>query len=189
MIDGRTQELFKPFNREVANPARQRCRTLKDLQDFVALNNGVARDVFTSVYDRKLTIDKVFIDLDGPLCMFALRKLLNYFWCIGEEPLVPFSGSKGFHIYLPLIPEPRAKARDLEHATLSILWEAGVIDYVGGHSSGMPVDSTTIGDVRQLCRIPNTLRPPSNDYWCTWMPEVFLEKMKLLQQGLKQAQK
>jgi hypothetical protein len=106
--------------------------------------------------------------------MFALGKLIDYFWNLGEEPLVTFSGSKGFHVWLPLIPEPRAKAKDLEHATLSILWEAGVIDYVGGHSSGMPVDSTTIGDVRQLARIPNTLRPPANEYWCTWLPETFL---------------
>lgn len=174
MIDRRTKRLFSPYDREVGNPARHRIRSFSAFEDFVALNNGVARDVFCSVYDRRLTINKLFIDLDGQLCMFALNKLLSYFWSLGEEPMVTFSGSKGFHIWSALIEEPGTSAKDLEHATLSLLWEAGVIDYVGGHSSGMPIDSTTIGDVRQMARIPNTLRPPANKLWCTWMPDTFL---------------
>jgi hypothetical protein len=174
LIDGRTRALFSPFNREVGNPGRSRIRTFKEFEDFVALNNGVSRDVFTSVYDRKLNIDKIFMDLDGTLCYFALGKLTTYLWSIEEHPYDTFSGMKGFHLWLPLAkPTRRVEARDLEHATLSIIKSAGLIDKIGGHTSGLPIDSTTIGDVRQMARIPNTLRPPDNEFWCTWVPDTF----------------
>ena len=45
-----------------------------------------------------------------------------------------------------------------------------------GQAKSVSVDSSTISDIRQLCRLPNTLRPPENLNWCTYLPpDTFLD--------------
>lgn len=68
--------------------------------------------VFTSLYSEKdvasLTVDKIFIDIDGPSLAKALevtRKLVASLKELYEaEPLVYFSGCRGFHIYIHFKP-------------------------------------------------------------------------------------
>ena len=174
-MDNRTAKLFSPYEREVGNPARTSIKTREELEQFIALNNGVSQGVFCSVYGLNLAVDKIFIDLDGPLCFSALRKICAYLDAVSEVYFVTFSGAKGFHVWIILKSAPKATSKDLHWATLSLLYDAGLIDQIGGHTSGLPVDSTSIGDVRRLARIPNTMRPPKNKYWCTWLPDTFLD--------------
>ncbi len=163
MIDRRTLMLFQPYNREVGTPWRQRIHTADQFTEFVRLHNGVTPDVFVSVYDMSCTIDKIFLDFDGEGSLDTLTRLLRYLHDIGEHPYVTFSGRKGYHLWLPLrSPQRVVSSQDLTHATLSILSEAGVIDKLG-----RPIDPVIIGDIKRMARVPNTLRPPENRYWCT----------------------
>jgi hypothetical protein len=170
----RTKLLFSPPNREVGNPTRMKVKSIKEIEDFVTLNNGVSRAMFCTVYDLRLIINKIFLDFDGPLARDAVEKILLYLYEISQEPLTTFSGEKGYHLWQVLKPMKNATPKDLEHATLCLLKDCDLLTSVGGHLSGKPVDSTCIGDVRRFGRIPNTLRPPSNKYWCTWLPDTFL---------------
>lgn len=191
-IDGRTIDLFSPFDREVGNPNRQRIRTQEQFEKFVYLNNGVSVDVFTSVYPcnpwshkENHVIDKLFFDFDcnpkkhPDVTMQGVFDDFCHFYeflvDIGEQPIPVITGKKGYHLYIPLKPI-RATKLDLWVATLSVLYESDLIRFQTDKSgrrlweSSLAVDPTTIGDVEQLCRIPNTLRAPDNVFWCTWLP-------------------
>jgi len=184
-VDDRTLDLFAPFAREVGNPQRTRIFKQKQFEDFVLLNNGASRDVFTSVYPSDHTIDKLFFDFDCSRTKYpdiTMQEVFNdfckfygYLVDIGEVPLPVVTGSKGYHLYVPLY-SSKATKEQLWLATLSLLYESGLIwldvDDKGKNvwKSSRAIDTTTIGDIEQLCRIPNTLRAPSNEYWCTWLP-------------------
>jgi len=134
----------------------------------------VSSAVFCTVYDLRLGIDKIFLDLDGPLARDAIEKVILFLYEIKQEPMQTFSGMKGYHLWQVIKKEKFTTPKDLEHSTLCLLKDCDLLTKTGGHLSGMPVDSTTIGDVRQFGRMPNTLRPPANEYWCTWLPDTFL---------------
>jgi hypothetical protein len=48
---------------------------------------------------------------------------------------------------------------------MGILYEA-----FGGSGSVLSVDPHPLGDVRRMVRVPNTLRPPENKSFCTYLP-------------------
>jgi hypothetical protein len=144
--------------------------------------------VFTSVYPSNGIVDKLFFDFDCNVSKFPdldmqevfndFCKFYSYLVGIGEHPLPVVSGLKGYHIYVPLFP-CKATKEELYHATLCILYEASMIEFDYVEENGVSrqiwntsraLDSTTFGDVEQLCRIPNTLRAPMNKRWCTWLP-------------------
>jgi hypothetical protein len=184
-VDGRTLDLFAPFSREVGNPNRYRIRTQEQFEKFVYLNNGVSRDVFTSVYPSNHLIDKFFFDFDCSVKKYPditmdevfadFCTLISYLVDLGERPLPVVTGRKGYHLYISLSPS-KASKQELWLATLCLLYESGLIwfdfdkDGKKEWHQSRAVDTTTIGDIEQLCRIPNTLRPPENDFWCTWLP-------------------
>ena len=172
-LDQTTRMLFSPFDREVANPRRWRIHTEKEFIKFIEQNNG-ASDCYSSVYPSDGTLDKVFFDIDSPDGVVGsvedARKL--YSWLVAEElNVVPIiTGKKGFHFYLLLKPKQYDNAKNLlTNATLSILSEC-----FGYGEDGIikttTVDSHVVGDIRRISRIPNTLRPPENLTWCTYLP-------------------
>jgi hypothetical protein len=184
-VDDRTLDLFSPFDREVGNPHRRRIRTQEQFENFVQLNNGVSKDIFTSVYPSNHAIDKLFFDFDCSTKKYPdltmgevfddFCRFYGYLVDLGEHPLPIITGKKGYHLYIPLISTKSTK-QELWLATLSLLYEAGLIwfDYdengIKQWHQSRAIDTTTIGDVEQLCRIPNTRRAPENIFWCTWLP-------------------
>lgn len=82
-------------------------------------------------------------------------------------PLI--TGMKGFHLHT-LLKGKRYKdpcrARDLlTNFNYWAIQETGVTS----------LDSHVIGDINRLCRIPNTLRVPENNSYCTFLPQNLLE--------------
>jgi len=166
-LDQTTLKLFSPFYREVATPSRRVVHSLGEFSKFIDENNG-RRDVFTSVYPLTGEIDKIFVDIDNPNISEALQDakiLYSYLRNEGYAVIPVVSGKKGFHLYLLLKPKKYENAKELLTAvTYSILARA-----FNGKTE-VSVDPHPIGDVRRICRVPNTLRPPENLNYCTYLP-------------------
>lgn len=184
-MDKTTKILFGRLPRDVATPKRWMVHTEKDLKNFVVNNNGI-EDCFTSVYPANYLIDKIFNDFDWG--KFVLDDAKKYYkWCLDNDyqaiPIV--SGKKGYHIYFITHPKLYAKKTKLllTKATFSIMKEVfGNFKQETTYIEGKEVrilrteerviapDPAVIGDTRRLTRIPNTLRPPENLNYCTYLP-------------------
>ncbi|MBU1037411.1 hypothetical protein KKF32_05340 [Patescibacteria group bacterium] len=172
-LDPTTEMLFSPFDREVGNPRRWRIHTENDFIKFIEQNNG-ASDCYSSIYPADGTVDKIFFDIDSQNgvtgALDESRRLYTFLLSRGFNVIPILSGKKGFHFYLLLQPKQydNAKSR-LTRATLSVLSECfGYSD--DGVIKTATVDPHIIGDIRRISRIPNTLRPPLNLTWCTYLP-------------------
>ena len=184
-VDERTLDLFAPFDREMGNPIRTRIKTQKQFEEFVMLNSGVSTDVFTSVYPSNHIVDKLFFDFDcNPKKHEGLTmaevwsdfcKFYEYQVSIGEHPLPIVTGKKGYHNQMPLIPEKVSKI-ELWTATMSLLYDSGMVSFklddngIKKWNISRAIDTTSIGDIERLCRVPNTPRLPDKAHWCTWLP-------------------
>lgn len=193
-LDSTTINLFSPFStRECANPKRQPIKSQKDFEKFVERNNGVNDcycDLYTYPFDG--VIDKMYFDFDGINGGFevALPFAQRFYEFLTERKgldVIPVaSGRKGFNLYPIFKPENyggRAKKMLYEVQYTLIVEEFGtvvsvtVLDREGKEHPSLRneegliyLDPKTIGDVRRFARIPNTLRPPENVNYCTYLP-------------------
>lgn len=173
-LDPTTLTLFSPFEREVANPRRWRIHSKDEFIRFIENNSGRA-DCFSSIYPADGTIDKIYFDIDDPEGLVACRDeaVQLYLWLKmeGYNVIPVLSGKKGFNHYLLLKPKQYENSKELlTKATYSILCNAFGYDDETGEIKTDFVDPHPIGDVRRISRIPNTLRPPENLTWCTYLP-------------------
>jgi len=165
-MDYLTTFLFSFFPREVGNPYRMVVKSFDEFSKFINLNNGI-NPVYTSIYDLRYRIDKVWIEMDAPSTKKALdeskkivKKIEDY-----EIPFVPvFSGRKGFHFYLLFKPWTASNIPTLKFAieTIQKLITDG-IKYVDSHG---------FGNVKALVRVPNTLNRVN---YCTYLPYEFVD--------------
>jgi len=174
-LDSTTLTLFSPFDREVANPKRWRIRSKGEFIRFIENNSGRA-DCFSSIYPADGTIDKIYFDIDDPQGLVACRdeavQLYSWLNMEGYNVIPVLSGKKGFNFYLLLKPKQYENSKELlTKATLSILCDAFGYDDEKGEIKTEYVDPHPIGDIRRISRIPNTLRPPENLTWCTYLPD------------------
>jgi len=175
-LDPTTIRLFSPFDREVANPRRRRIHTMGEFIRFIERNNG-RNDCYVSIYPADGAIDKIFFDLDSPKGVIGsvedARHLYSWLLMKGFNVVPVVSGKKGFHLYVLLKPRRYENAKKLlTRASYWILCEA--FGYTDGEVRTATVDPHPIGDVRRISRIPNTLRPPENLTWCTYLPEDWI---------------
>lgn len=184
IVDETTKILFYPFRRNVGNPYQKQIRNIREFVQFITQNNGI-NDCFIAIYDKYKTIDKLFFDLDV-LDIKLAYKFYKYLIDQGLSVVPVFSGKKGFHFYVLLKPM-RFKALDEAVATIrqvsyTLIDEAGM--YIkqktedGEQYKISLLDSRVIGDLNRLARVPNTLRPPENLTYCTYLPPDF-NKMTL----------
>lgn len=172
-LDSTTRMLFSPFTREVANPRRWRIHSEEEFVKFIERNNGVS-DCYSSVYPSDGTLCKIFFDIDSSDGVMGsvedARKLYSWLLAEGFNVVPIITGKKGFHFYLLLKPKQYENAKMLlTKATYSILCSVfGQSE--DGEINTANVDPSVIGDIRQISRIPNTLRPPSNSTFCTYLP-------------------
>jgi len=179
MVDNTTKILFYPFFRRVGNPYQKLIHNIREFKQFLMENNGI-RDCFIAVYDNYKTIDKLFFDLDI-LDIKLAYKFYKYLTDQGLSVIPVFSGKKGFHFYVLLKPM-RFKSIDDAIATIrqvsyTLIDESGM--YIKQKSNDGEeykvslLDSRIIGDINRLTRVPNTLRPPENLTYCTYLPPDF----------------
>jgi len=172
MIDALTQQLFGQFPREVANPSRSTVRDLQGIETFLIYNEGI-RDCYISLYPLSGEITSILFELDGYARALEDAKLIYNYLCDAGHIVVPVvSGKKGIHLYLLLRPKVYGDEQEtkklLYYKTYSILYSVfGEEDY-----NQTTCDTSTIGDIRQIIRIPNTRRPGLNS-WCTYLPPEF----------------
>jgi len=174
MIDPLTHQLFGQFPREVANPSRTVVYDLQGLKKFLTYNEGI-RDSYISLYPLTGEIDKILFELDGyARALEDAKKIYRYLTDAGEIVVPVASGRKGIHLYLLL----RPKKYGTEEETKKLLYRKtySILISVFGEDNynKTTVDSSIIGDVRQIIRIPNTRRPPANKSWCTYLTPGFM---------------
>lgn len=176
MLDKTTLKLFGKFPREVGNPARTIVRNQKGLENFITNNNGL-NDCFVSCYPESGELDKISFDLDGKGASSEAKQLYKELLSQDFFVVPVVTGKKGFHLHIRLTPKEYNDdgKQLLLNATLKILEDAfGVNDKA--ELNCKTVDSHSFGDIRQLIRIPNTLRPPENRNYCTYLPpDSFLD--------------
>ena len=194
-MDSLTLQLFGRFPREISL-FRKTIYNIKDFKNYIQFKSGI-EDIYTSVYPSNFIIDKIFFDFDwGPDVLGDTKKVFKYCQDQGWQPVPIISGKKGYHLYIPVAPEihsTKAKIR-LLRAHYSIIentfgeFRQETIKLKGSkeiqvfkNKDGLiGPDPTICGDVRQICRVPNTLRPPDNINYCTYIdPDKFLEMTEL----------
>lgn len=205
MLDSTTSILFSPFEREVANPIRRRIHTSREFENFISQNNGV-HDCFTSVYSHDLTIDKLFFDFDGSYAIEEAKRVSEFVTGKLNSPIIAIvSGKKGIHLYILTKPvkidDPRPLIRNAQLYILIETFGEEIQKILGKEISKSSkeeiskafneaihaADRRIIGDVRRICRIPNTLRPPENRAWCTFLPPDWTNMSELdIQRHIKQ---
>jgi hypothetical protein len=169
MLDPTTRFLFNSYPRELG----KKRNLIRDEEEFVTkidMMNG-ADEVFTNVNPMDGSINKIFIDFDGKFALEESQKVYQYL--ISKNiPAIPIaSGKKGVHIYAIF---RSRKGEDNKE----VLYKATKSIFIGAlGDTNKSVDPHVVGDLRRLCRVPNTLRPPENASYCTYLPpgKGFLE--------------
>lgn len=192
MMDQTTLTLFGRLPREVASPTRWLINNTKDMYKFISFNDGIM-DLYTSVYPSNYVIDKIFFDFDYGDVLEDAKK--TYVWMLDQGydviPIVSGNGER-IHLYMitkPKIYGPQAKIL-LTKATYSIiksvfgpfrqelhnLKSGKQVQVLRNKDRIIGPDPMVCGDIRRITRIPNTLRPPQNLNYCTYLPpDKFLD--------------
>lgn len=207
MLDQTTLFLFSPYEREVACPIRQPIKGLEQFQNFVDTHDGIT-DCYADLYTQPFTgvIDKIYYDFDG--VSNGMEEALPYAqifyrFLVGMKKLsvIPVaSGKKGFNLYVILKEQSYPNAKQLLHdVAYSLIVECfgkvsqltyidkegrehptlAKVDENGKTTEIICIDPKIIGDVRRFSRIPNTLRPPDNRAYCTYLDPYKFPKMSI----------
>lgn len=167
MLDATTSLLFSFFPRELG-----RYRRVVDgwdqVEGYVRRYNGL-KDIYISLYDLGLRLDKIWWEVDAPSLEKALESVKALVGRFEREglPYIPvFSGNRGFHIYVPIKAwnPPNAETAKAVLRAIQEMFADGV-KYVDRHG---------FGNVRQMVRLPNTLRVGGLNY-CTYLPPDFVD--------------
>jgi predicted transcriptional regulator/energy-coupling factor transporter ATP-binding protein EcfA2 len=150
------------FPREVGDPERRIVNNVSDFIRFILDCTRSNKPAFTAVYafrDKEFKdpiIDRIFLDFDaseGDLedCWDEVREFAKFLKLAKINPLVVFSGKKGFHIYI-FFPEVK-----LKHPKESIQKFVALLITRFESEKKVKVrylDRKVVGDIRRLARIP-----------------------------------
>jgi hypothetical protein len=154
---------------------RDKVYNLRQFTEWIESHNGTT-DIFTSVYPLSHVIDRILFDLDirdnkTTTVLSDAKKL--FLWCRNEGfPVIPvITGRKGIQLHVLSKPIVSDNPKQLL-TTISwfIMQNALGVKRWGDVSS---VDTHLVGNIAALCRVPNTLRPPENTTYCSYLPENF----------------
>ena len=149
---------FNKMPRFVGNPKQSMIRSQRELNEFIHANNGI-NTCFTSVYSfneeaTHVLVDKIFLDLDSEKkphnALYDAQELSTYCFEEYEIPAyIVYSGSKGYHGYVPFAPEWMT----VEDGVDAI---RAVQTNLVNEARLRTADPKIVGDIRRLCRIPIT---------------------------------
>lgn len=207
MLDQTTLFLYSPFERETACPTRQPIKGLQQFENFVDTHNGI-EDCYADLYTYPFTgvIDKIYYDFDGvsngmEQALPYAQTFYRFLTGIKKLSVIPIaSGKKGFNLYIILKEQSYPNAKQLLHdVAYSLIVECfgkisqltftdkegrehptlTKVDEKGNPTEIICIDPKIIGDVRRFSRIPNTLRPPENRAYCTYLDPYKFPKMSI----------
>ncbi len=184
VLDQQVLKLFYPYQRETSR-GRKLVSNVDEFTRYVEDVSGVD-DVYVSTYPVTknvstgehdvISIDRVVFELDGKSSIHDSKLL--YLWGLqnGFSPVAIASGRKGCHVHIlsspfDVVDADKAKAL-LTDISTHILYQA-----LGKRKSWDDYDSidwTIFGNISSLIRVPNTLRPPSNNSYCSFLPQDFI---------------
>lgn len=176
MLDPVTNLLFSDsYPREVGKK-RNLVTSQPQFEDKIDMLNGVD-EVFTNANPLDGSINKIFMDFDGPNSLQEAQKVYTY-TLSNNIPTIPVaSGKKGIHLYCLFKPRKGDDNKEtLIKATDSLLVKSFNLD-PNSPTTIKSFDNHVKGDLRRLCRVTQTLRPPENSSFCTFLPpnKGFLE--------------
>lgn len=161
--------LAEAFPREIAFPERRQVNNEEQFKKMIQAYNG-KRNIYYSIYDLSLTIDKIFFDFDGESALADARKLVEH--CLKNDYrfICLFSGKKGFHVYL--FCQKTKEKRLLKNAHIAICRQLNIRN-----------DVHINGDIARVARIPNSYHITGKAY-C-----VGLSKEEILKLSLQEIKK
>lgn len=161
-----------------------------NLMKLIHKNNGKGHDVFVSnnrllsFINRQpfqLSMNKVFLDFDSKLkgkspqdALVEVRTVINYLDELNLPYLVNFSGSKGFHIFIPIREKVFTTGQYLTNITRSIMLHLK-------RKFDLKTIDPTVAVPTKLCRVPYTIHPKTGLY-CSplnpdWVRDWDIEKI------------
>ena len=184
---GNPKQYLNSKNEPVVNSKSQ-------LIDLIYKNNGSGHDVFVShnrfmnFVDRKpfqIEISKLFFDFDTKLkaapsdALEDVRKVIDYLDEMQLPFLVDFSGSKGFHIFIPLKEKIYTSGQYLTDLTRSCML------FLKREFDLKTIDPS-VANPTKLCRVPYSIHPktglhcsPLNPEWVrSWEIEKIVKYAK-----------
>lgn len=177
-LDPITLNLFAGYPREFATIhekqlfTRQTVYDSRYMENLIDENNGVY-DIYTSVYALDQAIDKICFELDGlEQSLIDARKLVHFADKEDIMSVLIASGRRGIHVYYILERMKYDNPKELLTAVTH-----SIMDEVFGKNGASSVDPHLVGNVKALIRIPNTLRPPENRSYCTYIPNEILDQL------------
>jgi len=166
--------LFAPFEtgRQVGK-YRKEIHSQREFEQYLVHANGT-EEAFISVYPLSGEVDRILFDVDGK---FAIKDLKSLYWWATENnfPCVPLcTGKKGgqIHIFSKQFQVPNPKEVVTDISTYILRQALGLKNW---DDKNISIDWTIFGNTSALCRIPNTLRPPDNVSYCSYLPPYFTE--------------
>ena len=174
-LDQNTLQLFSPFQRNVGNPYQFPIKTQEDFEDFLVRNNGI-KDCSASVYSQESTIDKIWFDFDGVGALDEARRLYKFLRGLDCKVFPIISGKKGIHLHLLINSNVKVNSSISKETLMDIIIiiiskGLGIKDW----KQPTTLDWSKLGATNVTCRIPNTLRPPANTTWSSYLPENWNE--------------
>jgi len=170
MLDSVTDYLFcDSFPREVG-AKRNLCNSQLQFEKQIDLLNGVD-EVFTNANPLNGEINKIPFDFDGlPTALYESQKVYLHLLNCGIPTVPVVSGKKGIHLHASFKARKEPDNREILYKTTKSLLLKSLPE-------SKSVDSHLIGNTRALIRVPNTLRPPENSSFCSYLPtgKAFLE--------------
>ncbi len=157
-----TDLLFYPFfPREIGIPNekyfRRRTCTAPEFFAEVEKTRSSGREAYAGVYafdDERVVIDRIAFDVDAPSLFIARKvalKLCSILNNLDLQPVIVFSGRKGFHVYAFLSP------KQMNIAFAKCITRLLCLELTKELPAKKFVDTHLFGNVRGMLRIPNTL--------------------------------
>lgn len=169
-ISKRLDELYGllyTFPREAGDPTRKMLKDLNELFEFILQCTRENKHCYIAVYKfrdnnfKEPIIDRIFLDFDaeeGSIedCWIEVKSFAQFLQSIKIEPVIVFSGKKGFHLYI-FFPETQLKhPKEAISRLVSLL----VSRFESEKKTKLKyLDKKVVGDIRRLARIPYTIHP------------------------------
>jgi len=149
-------ELVRTFPREVMFcNGRIVCQNRNDFFDILNKNNTIAQKMYFSLYDitENPAIDWIGLDIDRQESLAKLKQLHIILLKLNIRHFMFFS-TRGFWILV------KTKHKKLRYAKEALKSAQKYVAYLANMTIGDPkmcdVDEAVIGDIRRMCRVPNS---------------------------------
>jgi len=184
-----TDRIFNSFPREFASPYRMPVGSRKEFVRKVSAMNHTS-SVYGSIYgynnarDMVDMVDKLYFDIDShspPQAWEAMRTLVSRLkgevGITDDSLTVTYTGKKGWHVYVHMEDQLGGKGIRVDGERFNNLKKKmrGLQEYL---TRDIPeADTSVLGDLRQIARVPGVTRPDTGQA-CIMVPPEWATQHK-----------